>query len=201
MGSRPERASPGVVTKRPVKLSFHFRTPRSGNKFNLLLLTYSAPKQPFPVCRFPSMSDLLETVTNSCRKALAATQDVSARAPGTPATQALMMGALLGFVTYNLRKKRYRLPPGPWAWPLLGNIKDVASKDVSFYVTLTRWTEKYGPVISVYMGNELCVTLNNLDVITEALVHKGMNSPLKTTYSNTFLMYFSSHCLQLLLGI
>ena len=80
----------------------------------------------------------------------------------------------MGFLAYNLTKKRYRLPPGPFAWPLLGNLLSMRSKEESLYVTLSRWAkEKYGPVITIYFGPIPCVTLNNIDVVTEALVQKG----------------------------
>ena len=120
------------------------------------------------------MSDFLSALRTTWQQAHHALQDVSARAPGSPTTQALLVGALVGFLAYNLTKKRYRLPPGPFAWPLLGNILSMRSKEESFYVTLRRWAnEKYGPVITIYFGPIPCVTLNDLDVVTEALVHKG----------------------------
>ena len=120
------------------------------------------------------MSDFLSTLQATWQQALNALQGISARAPGSRNTQALLVGALVGFLVYNLTKKRYRLPPGPFAWPLLGNILSMRSKEESFYVTLRRWAkEKYGPVITVYFGPIPCVTLNDLDVVTEALVHKG----------------------------
>lgn len=120
------------------------------------------------------MSDFLSTLQTAWQQALVALQDVSARTPGSLTTQALLVGALVGFLAYNLTKKRYRLPPGPFAWPLLGNLLSMRSKEESLYVTLSRWAkEKYGPVITIYFGPIPCVTLNNIDVVTEALVQKG----------------------------
>ncbi|KAK7090042.1 steroid 17-alpha-hydroxylase/17,20 lyase-like [Littorina saxatilis] len=120
------------------------------------------------------MSDLLTTVRASCREALVAVKDVSHRAPGSPTTQALLVGALVGFLAYKATQKRYRLPPGPFALPLLGNVLSMAGAKEAFYVKLRRWAkEKYGPVITVYLGPVLCVFLNDTDVATEALVKKG----------------------------
>ena len=119
------------------------------------------------------MSEPLATVKELWHHALGTLQDVSARAPGSPTTQALAVGALLGLVTYKLMKKRYRLPPGPFAWPLLGNILSMDTEE-PFYMTLKRWADKrYGPVITIYLGPVRCVTLNSADVITEALVQRG----------------------------
>ena len=88
------------------------------------------------------MSDFLSTLQTAWQQALVALQDVSARTPGSLTTQALLVGALVGFLAYNLTKKRYRLPPGPFAWPLLGNLLSMRSKEESLYVTLSRWAKE-----------------------------------------------------------
>ncbi|KAL8564917.1 hypothetical protein ACOMHN_019820 [Nucella lapillus] len=121
------------------------------------------------------MSEILRAVQMSCQHAVTATKDVSARPPGSTLTQALVVGALAGFLAYRLMKKRYHLPPpGPRALPLLGNLLLMNSWKDHFYVMLHRLArEKYGPVVSIYFGPALCVTLNDLDSINEALVQKG----------------------------
>ncbi|XP_070204104.1 cytochrome P450 1A2-like isoform X2 [Littorina saxatilis] len=99
---------------------------------------------------------------------------VSNRLSGSSPTQALLVGTLVGFLAYVLAKKRYRLPPGPWAWPLVGNLSLTRDDQEAFYVKLRRLAvERYGPVITVHLGTVRCVTLNSVEVITEALVQKG----------------------------
>ncbi|KAK7103405.1 steroid 17-alpha-hydroxylase/17,20 lyase-like [Littorina saxatilis] len=106
--------------------------------------------------------------------ALTSLQDLSARAPGSTTTQALVLGTLVGLLAYILTKKRYRLPPGPFGLPLLGNLLQVVDKEEVFYVKLRRWArERYGPVITVYLGTMMCVVLNTLEVVTEAMISKG----------------------------
>ncbi|KAL8566458.1 hypothetical protein ACOMHN_015094 [Nucella lapillus] len=121
-----------------------------------------------------TMLGLLQLVASSCHHALASLRQVSVTLPGSAFTQALVVGALAGFLTYRLTRKSYRLPPGPRPWPLLGNLLWLTSKEEQFYVTLARWArEKFGPVICVYLGPVACVTLNDLGSATEALMHKG----------------------------
>ncbi|KAK7087424.1 cytochrome P450 1A1-like [Littorina saxatilis] len=99
---------------------------------------------------------------------------VSNRLPGSSQTHALLVGALVGFLAYVLTRKRYRLPPGPWAWPLVGNLSLTRDDQEAFYVKLRRLAvERYGPVITVHLGTVRCVTLNSVEVITEALLQKG----------------------------
>nr|KAG5694763.1 hypothetical protein BaRGS_002716 [Batillaria attramentaria] len=49
----------------------------------------------------------------------------------------------------------------------------MSNSEEPYYITLSRLTEKYGPVITVYLGPVPCVTLNRVDVVMEALVKKG----------------------------
>ncbi|KAK7093943.1 hypothetical protein V1264_007622 [Littorina saxatilis] len=120
------------------------------------------------------MLDLLTAVQALCREALVTVKDLSHRAPGSPTTQALLVGALVGFLAYKATQTRYRLPPGPFALPLLGNALSMADAKEAFYVKLGRWAkEKYGPVITVYIGPIRSIFLNDADVATEALVKKG----------------------------
>lgn len=120
------------------------------------------------------MSEILSSVRKSCVEALDAVKALSASAPGSTTSQALVVGAVVGALAFFLLKKQQRLPPGPFALPLLGNLLSISSKSEPFYVTLKRWAvEKYGPVITIYYGPVCCVILNRVDVVMEALVQKG----------------------------
>ena len=73
-----------------------------------------------------------------------------------------------------LEKVRYRKPPGPTAWPLIGQLLHMNSTTESFYVTLDRWAkENYGPIFTVNMGPMEMVVLNDYVTVHEALVEKG----------------------------
>ncbi|KAK7508552.1 hypothetical protein BaRGS_00000118 [Batillaria attramentaria] len=119
------------------------------------------------------MSEVLSVVKRALQHALQTTRDLSARAPGTVTVQVLCIGATVCLVGRYLLKKRYRLPPGPSALPLIGNLPTIAYGKDPLYITLSRLTEKYGPAITVYFGPVPCVMLNRADVVTEALVQRG----------------------------
>ncbi|KAK6186254.1 hypothetical protein SNE40_008325 [Patella caerulea] len=98
-------------------------------------------------------------------------------------TQALLLGLTVGLVTYYIfGKKKYKLPPGPWCLPLLGNILAMNSS-VPFYRTLLDWKKKYGPAVTIYMGPVRCIMLNDADTVNEAFVKKGAD------YAGRFPMY------------
>ncbi|XP_072524663.1 cytochrome P450 2G1-like [Salminus brasiliensis] len=73
---------------------------------------------------------------------------------------------LLLFVRW--RRKTYRLPPGPPALPLLGNILTMDNR--APFKTFLKWSETYGPVMTAYLGTQRVVVLVGYDTVKEALV-------------------------------
>lgn len=61
---------------------------------------------------------------------------------------------------------RYRLPPGPRPWPVVGNLYDV--KPVRF-TCFAEWAQTYGPIISVWFGSNLNVVVSNSELAKEVL--------------------------------
>ncbi|KAK6175465.1 hypothetical protein SNE40_013925 [Patella caerulea] len=108
--------------------------------------------------------------------------------PESKISRSLLIGAATGVLAYLIFKKRYRLPPGPFAWPLIGN-SDAYSK-VSLAKKFLNLSKKYGPAFTYYMGPIRCLILNRIDVINEALLTKGAN------YSDRYTMYASEAFLQ-----
>jgi hypothetical protein len=47
-------------------------------------------------------------------------------------------------------KKSHYLPPGPWPWPIMGNLLMLGEYP---YLTLTCWVEKYGPLMHLQLGS------------------------------------------------
>ncbi|XP_067683415.1 steroid 17-alpha-hydroxylase/17,20 lyase-like isoform X2 [Haliotis asinina] len=90
--------------------------------------------------------------------------------PRSLAGRAVLVGTVAGVAVYLVTKKRYKLPPGPRGWPLLGNLFDF--QNTTMYEKLNDWKSKYGPVIMFHMGPERMVSLNSIEVVLEALVKR-----------------------------
>lgn len=118
------------------------------------------------------MSDVWSTVRSAFTDTVDFIKEQSARVPGSPTQQALVVGVTCGALTYLLMKRHENLPPGPYPLPLLGNILALSGATPG-YKKLKEWSVKYGPVITVYLGPLRCITLNRVDVIREALVQRG----------------------------
>ncbi|XP_078617917.1 steroid 17-alpha-hydroxylase/17,20 lyase-like [Branchiostoma floridae x Branchiostoma japonicum] len=71
---------------------------------------------------------------------------------------------LLGYI------RRWRMPPGPFYWPIIGNITMFGGRT---YLTFIDLAKKYGDVFSLKLGMTDVVVLNSLDAVKEALVKKS----------------------------
>lgn len=68
---------------------------------------------------------------------------------------------------YNLYTHlRFKLPPGPRPWPVVGNLYDI--KPVRFRC-FHEWAQLYGPIISVWFGSTLNVIVSNTKLAREVL--------------------------------
>ncbi|RVW15843.1 hypothetical protein VitviT2T_012000 [Vitis vinifera] len=74
------------------------------------------------------------------------------------------------FLAYKLYQRlRFKLPPGPHPWPIVGNLYDI--KPVRFRC-FAEWSQAYGPIISVWFGSTLNVIVSNSELAKEALKEK-----------------------------
>lgn len=80
----------------------------------------------------------------------------------------LLLPAML-LVRYLYYCLRFRLPPGPRAFPIVGNLFDL--KPVRFRC-YAEWAESYGPIISVWFGSSLNVVVSNAALAKEVLKEK-----------------------------
>ncbi|KAK2846644.1 hypothetical protein Q5P01_009643 [Channa striata] len=81
----------------------------------------------------------------------------------------ILAGLLLALLWFSARNSRkHRLPPGPFALPLIGNLPQV-DKNAPFKSFL-EFSETYGPVITLYLGWRRTVVLVGYDAVKEALV-------------------------------
>ncbi|CAK8543021.1 unnamed protein product [Lathyrus sativus] len=71
------------------------------------------------------------------------------------------------FIFYTLfQRLRFKLPPGPRPWPVVGNLYDI--KPVRFRC-FAEWAQFYGPIISVWFGSTLNVVVSNTELAKEVL--------------------------------
>nr|BAF98473.1 cytochrome P450 [Coptis japonica var. dissecta] len=74
---------------------------------------------------------------------------------------------ILFIVAYKLYQRlRFKLPPGPRPWPIVGNLYDI--KPVRFRC-FAEWAQTYGPIMSVWFGSILNVVVSNSELAKEVL--------------------------------
>ncbi|KAK3446507.1 LOW QUALITY PROTEIN: hypothetical protein EUGRSUZ_A02185 [Eucalyptus grandis] len=74
---------------------------------------------------------------------------------------------LLLLLAHQLYQRlRFKLPPGPRAWPVVGNLYDI--KSVRFRC-FAEWSQAYGPIISVWFGSALNVVVSSSELAKEVL--------------------------------
>ncbi|OVA11789.1 Cytochrome P450 [Macleaya cordata] len=74
---------------------------------------------------------------------------------------------ILAYKVYQ--RLRFKLPPGPRPWPIVGNLYDI--KPVRFRC-FADWSKIYGPIISVWFGSTLNVVVCNSELAKEVLKEK-----------------------------
>ncbi|CAH1788478.1 unnamed protein product [Owenia fusiformis] len=80
----------------------------------------------------------------------------------------LLLGVLLDG---RMKYWRYRLPPGPTGWPILGCLPSLTE---NLHLDMVKLGQEYGSVFSVYFGTRLSIVLNGIDAVREAYVNKGL---------------------------
>ncbi|XP_029028179.1 cytochrome P450 2G1-like isoform X1 [Betta splendens] len=84
----------------------------------------------------------------------------------------ILAGLILVLIWFSVKTSRkHRLPPGPFALPLIGNLPQV-DKHAPFKSFL-KFSETYGPVMTVYLGWQRMVVLVGYDAVKEALVDQA----------------------------
>jgi cytochrome P450 len=63
-------------------------------------------------------------------------------------------------------RKSHHLPPGPWPWPIMGNLLMLGKHP---HLTLTRWAERYGPFMHLRLGSTSVVVASSPTMAKEFL--------------------------------
>ncbi|XP_066264889.1 cytochrome P450 2D4-like [Branchiostoma lanceolatum] len=74
-------------------------------------------------------------------------------------------------LTYLYLRRPRNLPPGPWAWPLVGNIPMLA-KSAFLPATFTELSKQYGDVMTLWNGGSPFIVLSGYETIRTALVKR-----------------------------
>nr|AIM58855.1 cytochrome P450 2C76 [Callithrix jacchus] len=72
---------------------------------------------------------------------------------------------------WNGSNAKGKLPPGPIPLPIVGNIRQLNSKNISKSISML--AKDYGPVFTVYFGMKPTVVLHEYKAIKEALIDHG----------------------------
>ncbi|XP_035519870.1 cytochrome P450 1B1 isoform X1 [Morone saxatilis] len=99
--------------------------------------------------------------------------DVTLEGINTATPRALLLACVTLLVSLHLwrwlRNRSMRCPPGPIAWPVIGNAAQLGK---SPHLYFTRMAKKYGKVFQIKLGSRTVVVLNG-DSIRQALVKQG----------------------------
>ncbi|XP_074855960.1 cytochrome P450 2H2-like [Carettochelys insculpta] len=83
----------------------------------------------------------------------------------------ICVSCLFFFSAWRKRSGRGKLPPGPLAFPIIGNILQLNLRDMS--QSLHKLSVKYGPVFTVYFGSKPIVVVSGYAAVKEALIDQG----------------------------
>ncbi|XP_018422658.1 PREDICTED: cytochrome P450 2A5-like [Nanorana parkeri] len=94
---------------------------------------------------------------------------------------AVCVSLIVYFFSWKKKLRSRNLPPGPPTLPLLGTILHMSTTEM--HQSLKKLSKKYGPVLTIYIGNEPMVVLVGYDCVREALID---HSDVFSTRGNTF---------------
>lgn len=106
--------------------------------------------------------------------------------PSSLTLQSIIVGLLVVLIVYKfIQRMKYKLPPGPFALPLIGNYEVLKARFV--HEVFEKYKKKYGPVFQVHFGPIRAVVLNDINVVTEALVKRKADFANRPQTATIFL--------------
>ncbi|XP_057951962.1 cytochrome P450 98A2-like [Malania oleifera] len=71
------------------------------------------------------------------------------------------------FLAYELYQHlRFKLPPGPYPWPIIGNLYSIKTVRCRCF---EEWSRAYGQIISVWLGSTLNIVISSSELAREVL--------------------------------
>nr|XP_006128805.1 cytochrome P450 2H2-like [Pelodiscus sinensis] len=83
----------------------------------------------------------------------------------------ICVSCLLFLSTWRKTPGSEKLPPGPVAFPLVGNMLQLREKSLPLHIE--ELSRTYGPMFTIYLGSERVVVLHGYEVVKEALINLG----------------------------
>ncbi|XP_045641026.1 LOW QUALITY PROTEIN: cytochrome P450 2C21-like [Ursus americanus] len=83
----------------------------------------------------------------------------------------ICLSCLIPFFLWNRSRAKGKLPPGPTPLPIIGNILQINTKNIS--KSLSKLAESYGPMFTVYFGMKPTVVLYGHEAVKEALIDRS----------------------------
>ena len=65
------------------------------------------------------------------------------------------------------------LPPGPSAWPLVGNLLQLRFSDGGFERSVKKFHKRYGPIFTLWLGSRPMLMIATRELAHEALIQMG----------------------------
>ncbi|XP_066275399.1 cytochrome P450 2J6-like [Branchiostoma lanceolatum] len=86
----------------------------------------------------------------------------------------LLVAACVCLMTYLYLQTPRNLPPGPWAWPVLGNIPLFMTSKIEFFPdTITDLAERYGDIMTFWNARDLNVVISGYQTIRDVMVKRA----------------------------
>ncbi|GLJ52206.1 hypothetical protein SUGI_1110490 [Cryptomeria japonica] len=105
---------------------------------------------------------------------------------------ALIGGLILLGLSWNKKKKKHHLPPGPPGWPLVGNLLEIIRMKQTFQQYVHKLQQKYGPIITLRLGSRPLIIIASHELAYEALVHKGSIFANRPTVKGALKLFSSN---------
>lgn len=93
-------------------------------------------------------------------------------------------------VTISECRRNSRLPPGPFPFPIIGNLLKLSNKPHRSLATLS---ERYGPLMSLRLGSRTTIVVSSPNIAKESFTHmtnRSLTEPSRTLHGCKTMIKF-----------